>query len=209
MTESWSTTLKPDNSTLRLTLLHTPETGEWCANQATQDIGEHTLTYSIVGHEGAFDPASAAAVSDALNQKKIAYVTGKHKGDLGKEFSMVSTDNPALRVKALKKAQDGNGIIVRTYELSGYPVSGKVIFPADIISAVEVNGIEEKLSDASFSGNVLNVTAGGFEPKSYRVQLADASVKVAAADCEALALPYNEKAITSDAFSSFGHMDDD
>lgn len=200
---------KPDNSTLRLTLLHTPETGEWCANQATQDIGEHTLTYSIVGHQGAFDPASAAAVSDALNQKKIAYLTGKHKGDLGKEFSMVSTDNPALRVKALKKAQDGNGIIVRTYELSGYPVSGKIIFPADIISAVEVNGIEEKLSDASFSGNVLNVTAGGFEPKSYRVQLADASVKVAAADCEALALPYNEKAITSDAFSSFGHMDDD
>ena len=200
---------KPDNSTLRLTLLHTPETGEWCANQATQDIGEHTFTYSIVGHQGALSSAKAAEVSDALNQKKIVFVTDRHPGKLGKQFSMVSTDNSALRVKALKKAQNGEGIVVRTYELSGKPVSGKVIFPADILSAVEVNGIEEKIGEASFSGNVLNVEADGFEPKSYRVHLADPSVVIKAAECESISLPYNEKAITSDAFSSFGHMDDD
>ena len=200
---------KPDNNTLRLTLLHTPETGEWCANQATQDIGEHTFTYSIVGHQGALSSAKAAAVSDALNQKKIAYCADKHKGSLGKEFVMVSTDNPALRVKALKKAQVGDGIVVRTYELSGSPVSGKVIFPANILSAVEVNGIEEAIAEASFSGNVLNVSAAGFEPKSYKVQLADPAVAIVPAEYENIDLPYNEKALTSDAFSSFGHMDDD
>ena len=78
---------KPDDNTLRLTLLHTPETGEWCANQATQDFGEHTLTYSIVGHQGPLSSAKAAAVSDALNQKKIAYLAPKHKGTIGKELS--------------------------------------------------------------------------------------------------------------------------
>lgn len=200
---------KPDDNTLRLTLLHTPETGEWCANQATQDIGKHDFTYSIMGHEGALSSSKAAAVSDALNQKKLAYIAEKHKGELGKEFVMVSTDIPELRVKALKKAQNGEGIIVRTYELSGSPVSGKIIFPADILSAVEVNGIEETIADASFSGNVLDVEAGAFEPKSYRVHLASPSVAVKSSDCQSLGLPYNEKAITSDAFSSFGHMDDD
>lgn len=200
---------KPDDNTLRLTLLHTPETGEWCANQATQDFGEHTLTYSIVGHQGPLSSAKAAAVSDALNQKKIAYLAPKHKGTIGKEFVMVSTDNPAIRVKALKKAQNGEGIVVRTYELSGNAASGKITFPADILSAVEVNGIEETIGEASFSGNTLNVDVAGFEPKSYRVQLAAPAHPIAPAEYENLSLPYNEKAITSDAFSSFGHMDDD
>ncbi|MBR2856344.1 MAG: alpha-mannosidase [Bacteroidales bacterium] len=199
---------KPNDNTLRLTLLHTPETGGWCANQATQDIGEHTLTYSIVGHQGPLSSAQAAAVSDALNQKKIAYLAHKHKGTIGKEFVMVSTDNPAIRVKALKKAQDGEGIVVRTYELSGNAASGKITFPANILSAVEVNGIEETIGEASFSGNTLNVEVAGFEPKSYRVQLAAPSNPIKPAEYENLALPYNEKAITSDAFSSFGHMDD-
>ena len=200
---------KPDDNTLRLTLLHTPETKEWCSNQATQDIGEHTFTYSILGHEGSLSSAYAAAVSDALNQKKIAYLSDKHDGNLGKEFSMASTDTPALRIKALKKAQKGDGIIVRTYELSGDQTSGHIVFPADILHAVEVNGIEETIADVSFSGNRLDVRTDGFKPRSYRVQLAEPETVIKRAEYQTLGLPYNEKAITSDAFSSLGHMDDD
>ena len=56
---------------------------------------------------------------------------------------MVSTDTPSIRVKALKKAQNGEGIIVRTYELSGKESSGRIIFPCNIRYAEEVNGVEE------------------------------------------------------------------
>ena len=44
---------KPDDRTLRLTLLHTPvTTPESYADQATQDIGRHRLTYAVSGHAG-------------------------------------------------------------------------------------------------------------------------------------------------------------
>ncbi|MDD6365192.1 MAG: glycoside hydrolase family 38 C-terminal domain-containing protein, partial [Bacteroidales bacterium] len=199
---------KPDDNTLRLTLLHTPLTKEWCSNQATQDIGGHSFTYSIAGHEGVLDPSEAASLSDALNLKKAVLKVGRHSGRLGREFSMLRTDNPSLRVKALKKAQNGDGIIVRTYELSGTGSEGHVIFPAKIRYAVEVNGVEEEKAAASFSGNMLSVKADGFEPKSYRVFLEEPAIRLEAPDCKTLALPYNELAMTSDAFSSLGHMDD-
>lgn len=200
---------KPDKNTLRLTLLHTPQTKEWCSNQATQDIGEHCFTYSIVGHPSELKPENAAALSDALNQKKIAFAAPKQRGRLQKEFSMVSTDTPSIRVKALKKAQNGDGIIVRTYELSGKESNGRIIFPCNIRYAEEVNGIEETVSTASFSGRELNVNVKGFEPKSFRVFLYDPDVRIDALEIEHIGLPYNELAITSDAFSSLGHMDDD
>ncbi|MHB9141861.1 MAG: alpha-mannosidase, partial [Paludibacter sp.] len=42
---------KPDNNTLRLTLLHTPKTKGGYAYQNKQDFGQHTFTYSIYGHQ--------------------------------------------------------------------------------------------------------------------------------------------------------------
>lgn len=41
---------KPDDRTLRLTLLHTPTPGRHYKYQSRQDIGRHVFTYSIVGH---------------------------------------------------------------------------------------------------------------------------------------------------------------
>ena len=46
---------KPDNHTIRLTLLHTPETRGGYAYQDHQDFGHHTFTYSLMPHQGALD----------------------------------------------------------------------------------------------------------------------------------------------------------
>lgn len=42
---------KPDNHTIRLTLLHTPETRNGYAYQDHQDFGHHVFTYSLVPHQ--------------------------------------------------------------------------------------------------------------------------------------------------------------
>jgi alpha-mannosidase len=41
---------KPNDHTLRLTLIRTPGTGGGYQDQGTQDIGHHELTYGIAGH---------------------------------------------------------------------------------------------------------------------------------------------------------------
>ena len=198
---------KPDDNTLRLTLLHTPTADRGYQNQKTLDFGPHEFTYSITGHPGALDGAKATAAADILNQRKAAYVTGKHPGPLGKSFSLLSTSNPAIRVKAVKKAEDGDGIIVRVYELSGKDAKGSIRFAAPVLSAEETNGVEERIGAASYTGNSLNVAITRFAPKTFRVRLQASSAMVKPPVYKAVTLPFNKTAISSDNFSAFGHMD--
>jgi len=198
---------KPDDSTIRLTLHHTPTAKAYDSWQQTMDLGKHSYTFSICGHVGDLNPVTADIVADCLNQPGNAYVSAKHAGTAGKSLSALSTSSRDIRVKAYKQALDGDGIVVRTYELTGKGSEGEIIFDSPILSAEELNGIEESKGPASVSGNKLHVKANGFEPKTYRVRLAASATKAPASEYTALTLPYNAVVISSDAFSAFGHMD--
>ncbi|MGN1211127.1 MAG: alpha-mannosidase [Candidatus Cryptobacteroides sp.] len=200
---------KPDDNTLRLTLLHTPTAdGGWFPHEKTQDIGRQEFTWSICAHKGPLDHAYASAKAENQNIGKMAFLTGRHPGALGSVLKMAESTSDDLMIKCLKKAEDGDGYIVRLYEMSGRDdVSGKVVFPAEIASAEEVNGIEEFKSEASFSGNALDVKANHFAPVTYRVRLKPVSGIAPAEEYRFVRMPYNNIAITSDAFCSVGQMD--
>ena len=199
---------KPNDHTIRLTLIHTPKTTKRYIEQATQDLGEHTFTYSIVGHGGALDPAAADIAADKLNQPQIAHVAPKHDGKLGKAFSFASSSDPSLRIKAFKKAQDGDGYIVRVYELSGNGAKGKVNFASAIASAEEANGIEDKIGPATFSGKSLDIESGRYALKTFRVRFAAPAVEIGTAEYSKVELPFNVVAITTDNFTSQGRIGD-
>lgn len=110
---------KPDNNTLRLTLLHTPKTKKNYAYQDRQDFGHHTFTYSLVGHVGALDVVQTRENAELLNQRIKAFVVGKHRGELGKSYSLAFSDNRNVLIKALKKAESSDEYVVRVYEAAG------------------------------------------------------------------------------------------
>lgn len=64
---------KPDDHTLRLTLLHAPETKVVFAYQNRQDMGYHTFTYSLLGHRGGFREAGTVLKAEILNQRMKAF----------------------------------------------------------------------------------------------------------------------------------------
>jgi alpha-mannosidase len=82
---------KPNNDTLRLTLIHTPafpfsqESG-----QDWQDMGLNIFTYSIVGHKGFRDDTAKEAAE--LNQPMMPFTAPKHEG-AGKAISFVSVND--------------------------------------------------------------------------------------------------------------------
>jgi len=197
---------KPDDHTLRLTLIHTPTASKGYGEQATQDFGEHTFTYSIVGHKGALDPAETDIAADALNQDKMAFNVDKHPGQLGRSFSLISSTNPNLRVKAFKKAQNGDGYVIRLYELSGKGAKGQVVFSAPLAGAEELNGIEAPKGSASFAGKALNVESTKFALKTFRVRFVKPTVDIATPKFEELDLPHNIVAITTDNFPTMGRL---
>ena len=110
---------KPADNTLRLTLLHTPATKGGYAYQNKQDFGHHTFTYSIVGHAGDYRAGGAVRKAEVLNQPLRAFVAPRHGGALGRSFSLASSQNPNVALRALKQAEDSDEYVVRFYETSG------------------------------------------------------------------------------------------
>lgn len=162
---------KPDDNTLRLTLLHTPKTNRGYAYQDHQDFGRHTFTYSLIGHQGLLDKAAASRKADGLNQHIKAFAATRHGGRLGRSFSLASIDNSDLAIKALKKAESGDEYVVRVYETAGKPGSGAITFAREIASAVKADGTEKTIGEASFSGNRLNVDLGANGLATFKVRL--------------------------------------
>jgi alpha-mannosidase len=115
---------KPDDRTLRLTLLRTPGVHESFTDQTTQDFGRHHVLYALAGHAGDWRDGQTQWEAMRLNQPLCAFVAPKHDGALGKSFSLLSLSTPQVAVRALKLAEDGDHVIVRLQELTGRPADG-------------------------------------------------------------------------------------
>src|SRR5208282_2255798 len=116
---------KPDDKTLRLTLIYTPGlgggNGSSYSDQTTQDWGHHEFVFGLAGHAGDWRQEQSDWQAYRLSQPLIAFQSSKHAGSLGKSLSMLSINNRRVRVLALKKAEEGDEVILRIVEMSGEP----------------------------------------------------------------------------------------
>jgi alpha-mannosidase len=199
---------KPDNNTIRLTLLHTPSTTNRFTYQSRQDFGHHTVTYSIVGHRSGFAQAGIPRLADDQNNPLFAYNSAKHAGKYGRQFSMLRVNAGNIDVKAFKKAENSDEYVVRIYETAGKEVSNiEIEFAAPIESASELNGIEEFAGTARFKGNKLIVSTTPFKPKTFSVKLANVTNTPAPLKSARVELNYNAEAYTNDAFRDIADFD--
>lgn len=196
---------KPDNHTLRLTLLHTPSVGGSFTYQAQQDLGHHVFTYSLTGHAGTLDKASTCMQAATLNQPLKAFTVTKHKGTLGKTFSFLRSDNDKVLVKALKKAETSDEYVVRLYETEGKSAQKATLtFAGDIESACEADGTEKRIGDAAFRNNTLTVEIPPYSLKTFKVRLKKVYPETKA-QYAFLPLDYDRKCIS---WNGFGHEAD-
>lgn len=161
---------KPANNLLRLTLLHTPS----CKNynhQANMDLGPNSFTYSIFPHDGRWSEVTQMEAAH-LNQPLLAFTATKHDGTLGRTLQFATPGTNRISIKALKKAEDSDELIVRVYEWTGNDLQDATItFPTEIASAREVNALEEEVGAATFSGKKLKFDIGHYQPKTFAVTL--------------------------------------
>ncbi|MBC8103795.1 MAG: alpha-mannosidase, partial [Cytophagales bacterium] len=138
---------KPDDSTLRLTLLYTPGVRGSYQHQSSQDWGRHEMVYALQGHAGGWREAKTQSEAARLNQPLQAFQTPAHAGTLGRSFSLLSVSGgDQVRVAALKLAEESSEVIVRLFELDGKPAKNvRLTFAAPITALREVNGQEKPL----------------------------------------------------------------
>ena len=74
---------KPNDNTIRLTLIRTPGTRGGYPDQGTQDIGHHEFIYGIAGHAVGLARSPDRLAGQRLNDPLIAFETSSHAGALG------------------------------------------------------------------------------------------------------------------------------
>ncbi|HEV2288725.1 MAG TPA: glycoside hydrolase family 38 C-terminal domain-containing protein, partial [Candidatus Acidoferrales bacterium] len=115
---------KPSDNTLRLTLLYTPgvsDAGQSYRDQGSQDFGHHEFLYGFSSHAGGWRDGDTAWQAYRLDAPLIAFQTTKHRGALGKTFSLLKVSNNSVRVMVFKKAEEHNDEVVRLVEMNGKP----------------------------------------------------------------------------------------
>ena len=201
---------KPDDHTLRLTLVRTPgiEGGRGYTDQTTQDWGRHEFVYGIAGHAGDFREGGTDWEALRLDQPPAAFLVPSHAGALGKTLSLMSVGNARVRALALKKAEEGDETVVRLVEMSGKPAAAvKVAFAVPLVAAREINGVEDAVGPARIEGGALVADFKPFEVRSFAVRMGPARVRAAAPAFETVPLDYDVYATTRDGEVPVGGFD--
>jgi alpha-mannosidase len=199
---------KPNDHTIRLTLIRTPGTRGGYPDQGTQDIGHHEFVYGIAGHFADWRQSQTDWQAQRLNDPLIAFEATPHAGRLGKEFSLLKVSNPRIRVLALKKAEHGDETIVRLVELEGRPQRDvRISFSAVIVSAREVNGQEQPVASAPVNGGALVTSFSAYQPRTFALKLADPATKVAPVRSVPVTLRYDLATTSKDGTRSITGFD--
>lgn len=131
---------KPSDDVLRLTLVHSP-------HLVQKDFGHHRFLYAVCGHEGDWRDGGVCWQASCVNQPLRAFQTARHAGQFGRRYSLLSVSTPQVAVRALKKAEASNAVVVRLQELHGRPAEHvRVTLAPPIVSAMELTGAEQPLA---------------------------------------------------------------
>jgi alpha-mannosidase len=203
---------KPNDNTLRLTLMRSPgmqptTNGQPASfsDQSNQDWGHHEILFGLTGHNGDWRLAQTDWQAYRLSDPLVAFSTGKHAGALGKSFSLLHLNNSRIRVLALKKAEDSDEIIVRMVELDGKPQPGvRVSFAGPVVAAREVNGQEQPVGAATISDGALTTSFTPYQPRTFALRLGPPSTRLAAIQSQPVPLQYDLAVASNDDTKTVG-----
>ncbi len=199
---------KPNDNTLRLTLVRTPGTRGSYTDQGTQDLGHHEFVFGLAGHDGNWQKAETDWQAYRLNQPLLAFESARHPGALGKTFSLLKLSSSRVRVMALKKAERTDETIVRVVEVDGKEQRKlRIAFPKAIQAAREVNGQEQAVGPATVANGELITPLKPYQPRTFAVKLAAAPARVMPPRSQPVALAYDVSVATHDGRPTEGCFD--
>jgi alpha-mannosidase len=197
---------KPNDNTLRLTLMRTPGISPPAngrpatyTDQANQDWGHHEFSFGLVGHAGSWQQAQTDWQAYRLNDPLIAFQTTKHAGELGGSFSLVHLSNSRIRVLALKKAEASDEVILRMVELDGKSAENvRIAFAGPVAAAREMNAQEQPVGSANVSGGELVTSFTAYQPKTFAIRLAAPKTSLESVHSQPVDLQYDLAVASND-----------
>jgi alpha-mannosidase len=99
---------------------------------------------------------------------------GNKNGSLPDEFEFAQINQDHVLLETIKKAEEGDGWVIRLYEYQQkHCQHAQIDFGKNISKAFEVNLMEENPSPAQFDGNRLSFSITPFEIKTFKIWFDD------------------------------------
>ena len=192
---------KPSENMLRLTCIHTPA-GAFTkdARQDLQDIGRNIFSFGIFSHKGDLS-AKTSQQSQFFTYPITAFQTNsRRQGALSDSFSLLKVSSNNVIVRAVKKCDEDESIVVRVNSSSAKEIKGASIsFFADIEDANETLADEKTLvKKAKADKNSITFNLKPYEVKTFKVSLI-CEKNTAKESFKKLSLEYNTQGITKDS----------
>jgi alpha-mannosidase len=154
------------DNVLRLTLIKSPIRPDPSADQ-----GMHQFTYALLPHIGDWRVGEVAQHAYELNYPPHVQFSGKNDhASLPSSYSFANTDADHVMIETIKRAEDGDGWIVRMYE---YQQSRNhkltITFGRPLARAVECNLLEEETAPVSFDRQHIMCVVNPYEIKTFKV----------------------------------------
>ncbi len=109
------------------------------------DIGQHRFVYSLMPHAGGGNHDEIFRRAYELNYPLIARYSDMAENDAEERlFSFVETDADNVIIETVKKEEDGEGIVVRLYEIANRRSEAVLNFAYEVREAYETNLLEEE-----------------------------------------------------------------
>ncbi len=130
------------------------------------DVEEHRFTYALYPHGEGWQDAGTVREAYKLNQP--AYIVGH--GQPGTRYSYAAVGPANVILETVKKAEDGDGVILRLYESENARTQTTLTLPDGRQKAYSVNLLEEVEEELPVENGRVRFTMRPFEIRSILVK---------------------------------------
>ncbi|MCD7060596.1 alpha-mannosidase [Pelagibacterium xiamenense] len=150
------------DTTLRLTILRAP-TDPW----PEADRDQHRFRYGLFVHHGTFAAEGVPAEAEAFNLP-LRLLPGA-VGGARATAELLSLSGHGVTVESIKRAEDGDGIVLRIWETRGYHTETGFDLPPEFDTAQEVDLLEREPRPLPVAGQRVTLGLAPFQIRTIRL----------------------------------------
>jgi len=147
----------------------------WTTNFKAAQGGKIDLRYALTSRAGGPDRTASSRFGWEVHAPLVAaWVPAKNEGPIEKpEGSFFSVDAPNVIIQAVKRAEDGTGIVIRLREIAGKPANAKIaspLFLTDTVTLAFTDIVENEISSSSVPRDAVVVPMKPFEIQTIKIR---------------------------------------
>jgi alpha-mannosidase len=153
------------DNVLRLTLLRAPK-----APDPDADMGTHRFTYSLLPHRGDVTNSGVPLAGYDLNVPLRTRALPVREGVLAQTHSFFRVDKHNLVIESVKRAEDGDGIIIRLYEAFRQRGTARLILNGLCSRCTRTDLLERDQDEIPVQGGAIELPFRPFEIITLRLR---------------------------------------